>query len=111
VVAFAFLYIIYGHDFLQSELLERDRDSTVAAGRAIVAEYRFAFALGLTLAAGSGVIDILFGLSFLSQIVVFIYNIPVYHKLEFPSVLVFDLGVYFVVVGALLTILAVIGSE
>jgi multicomponent Na+:H+ antiporter subunit B len=109
--AFALVYIIYGLDYLQSELLDRDTDGTVAAGPAIVAEYRLAFAIGLALAAGSGVVAMLFGLPFLSQTVVFLHNLPIYHELEVASAFVFDLGVYFVVVGALLTILAVVGTE
>ncbi len=108
---FALLYVIYGLDFLQSELLDRNRAATVAAGPAIVAEYRLIFATGLALAAGGGIVAMIFGLPFLSQIVIFFHNIPVYHELEFATAFIFDLGVYLVVVGALLTILAVVGAE
>jgi multicomponent Na+:H+ antiporter subunit B len=108
--AFALVYIIYGAEFLQNDLLGRDAGST-AAGPAIVADYRLAFAIGLALAAGGGVVAMFFGLPFLSQIVVFIHHLPVYHELEFATAFVFDVGVYFVVVGALLTILAVVGAE
>jgi multicomponent Na+:H+ antiporter subunit B len=53
----------------------------------------------------------LFDVPFLTQAVVFVEHIPLYGELEFASALAFDLGVYFVVVGSLLTILAVVGKE
>ncbi|WP_435078179.1 MnhB domain-containing protein [Halococcus sp. AFM35] len=108
--AFALVYIVYGLDFLQDDLLDRTGDDT-ATGPAIVDDYLDVFALGLALAAGSGVVAILFGRSFLSQVVVFLHDLPVFHELEVASAFAFDLGVYFVVVGALLTILAVVGDE
>jgi multicomponent Na+:H+ antiporter subunit B len=109
--AFALVYIVYGSEFLQNELLDRDPNSTVAAGPAIVADYRLVFTAGLALAAGGGVVAMLLGQPFLSQVIVFIDHLPIYRELELPTAFVFDLGVYFVVVGALLTILAVVGSE
>ncbi|HET7323068.1 MAG TPA: MnhB domain-containing protein [Halococcus sp.] len=110
VAGFALVYVIYGLDFLQNDLLGRDGGET-AAGPAIVADYRLAFAVGLSLAAGGGVVAMLFGFPFLSQVVIFFHDLPIYHELEFATAFVFDLGVYFVVVGALLSILAVVGSE
>ena len=108
--AFALVYIVYGLDFLQDDLLDRTGSDT-ATGPAIVDDYLDVFALGLALAAGSGVVAILFGRSFLSQAVVFLHDLPVFHELEVASAFAFDLGVYFVVVGALLTVLAVVGDE
>lgn len=108
---FALVYLIYGIDFLQNDLLNLDTDSMAATGSSIIADYRLVFAAGLALAAGGGVVAMLFGQPFLSQVVVFIDNLPIYDKLEFATAFVFDLGVYLVVVGALLTILAVVGSE
>ena len=109
--AFALLYVIYGLDFLQTELLDRGNSTTVAAGPVIVADYRLTFAIGLALAAGSGVVAMLFDFPFLTQRVLFLEHLPIYHELELASAFVFDLGVYLVVVGALLTILAVVGAE
>jgi multicomponent Na+:H+ antiporter subunit B len=108
--AFALVYIVYGLEFLQNDLLDRTGGDT-ATGPAIVGDYLDVFTLGLALAAGSGVVATLFGRSFLSQIVVFLHDLPVYHELEVASAFAFDLGVYFVVVGALLTVLAVVGAE
>lgn len=109
--AFALVYIIYGSEFLGSELLDRDPDSEIATGPSIVADYRLVFAIGLSLAAGSGVVATLFGFPFLTQAVAFFHHIPVYHEFEIASAFAFDLGVYLVVVGALLTVLAVVGAE
>ena len=109
--AFALLYVIYGLDFVESDLIDRGGESAVAAGPSIVTDYRLTFAVGLALAAGSGIIAILFGLPFLTQRVLFLEHLPVYHELELASAFVFDFGVYLVVVGALLTILAVVGAE
>ena len=108
---FVLLYVIYGLDFLQNELLDRNRATTVAAGPAIVAEYRLIFAAGLALAAGGGVVAMIFGVPFLSHVVIFVHNLPVYGELEFATAFIFDFGVYLVVVGALLTVLAVVGAE
>ena len=108
--AFALVYIVYGLEFLQEDLLDRTGDDT-ASGPAIVADYLLVFAAGLALAAGGGVVSVLLGRPFLSQAVVFLYDLPLFHELELASAFVFDLGVYLVVVGALLTILAVVGDE
>ena len=108
--AFALVYIVYGLEFLQEDLLDRTGDDT-ASGPAIVADYLLVFAAGLTLAAGGGVVATLFDRPFLSQAVLFVHDLPLFGELELASAFVFDLGVYLVVVGALLTILAVVGDE
>lgn len=108
--AFALVYIVYGLDFLQNDLLDRTGSDT-EGGPAIVADYLLVFDAGLALAAVEGVTTILFGRPFLSQAVLFVHDLPVFGELELASAFVFDLGVYLVVVGALLTILAVVGDE
>ena len=108
--AFALVYIVYGLEFLQEDLLDRTGDDT-ASGPAIVADYLLVFAGGLALAAGGGVVATLFDRPVLSQAVLFVHDLPVFGELELASAFVFDLGVYLVVVGALLTILAVVGDE
>ncbi|WP_160133108.1 MnhB domain-containing protein [Halococcus salsus] len=110
-VAFALLMIIYGFDYIESELLGRETDGAVAAAFTIVTDNSLVFALGLALAVGSGLVAMVFGLPFLTQTVVFLHDLPVYHELELASAFVFDLGVYLVVVGALLTVLTVVGAE
>ena len=115
VTAFALVYIVFGRTFLQRELLHTDDDSFLDGA---VGEYGRAFSFGLALAASAGVGSIVLGellaqgqYEFLTQGVVFVHDVPVYHEIEVPTALFFDLGVYFVVVGALLTILAVVGGE
>ena len=54
---------------------------------------------------------ILFGFPFLTQGVLFLEHVPLYEDFEVASALAFDLGVYFAVVGGLLTILEEVGRE
>jgi len=112
VVAFALVYIIFGLDYLQTELFERVSPSVpYDPETGIVKEFGSLFALGLAVAAGSGIVAMAFGRPFLTQGILFVEPLPVYKYLEVASALVFDLGVYAVVVGALLTITAVVGEE
>lgn len=110
--AFALLYVAYGLDFLEIGVLNRDVDpgAGIFDHRSVEA-YRQLFVLGLALAAGTGLAGLLFGVPFLTQTFVHVEHVPLYHDLELTSALVFDLGVYFVVVGGLLTILSVVGAE
>jgi len=111
VTAFALVYIIYGLDYLETELLDRTPAARYETESGIVREYGRVFASGLAVAAGSGVAAMVLGYPFLTQAVAFLEHLPVYGELEVASALVFDLGVYAVVVGALLTILAEVGAE
>ncbi|WP_423751358.1 MnhB domain-containing protein [Salinirarus marinus] len=105
--AFVLVYVIFGLDYLQATILDR-RDEV---DEGMVSVYRRLFALGLALAAGSGLAPLLFDLPFLTQAVLFVEHLPLYGELEVASALAFDLGVYFTVVGALLTIIAEVGAE
>ena len=102
--AFALLYVVFGLDFMRSELLSR-------TGVEMAERYRWLFSLGLALAVGSGLAPLLFGVPFLTQAVAFVEGVPLYGTLEVASAFAFDLGVYFTVVGALLTVLTVVGAE
>ncbi|MFB6188794.1 MAG: MnhB domain-containing protein [Halapricum sp.] len=119
--AFALIYIIYGLDFVETELLDRTVIPRSLPGEpvtedddqrpAITKEFGELLAVGLALAAGGGIVSMGFGHPFLTQGVLIVEHVPIYHELEFASAQVFDLGVYFVVVGGLLTVLAVVGAE
>ncbi|MFB6154752.1 MAG: MnhB domain-containing protein [Haloferacaceae archaeon] len=109
VTAFVLVYVIFGLDYLQTSLLGFPEES--GDGHRAVSAYRWLFALGLALAAGSGFVPILYGLPFLTQGVAFLEGVPLYGELEVASAFAFDLGVYFAVVGGLLTIVGEVGSE
>jgi multicomponent Na+:H+ antiporter subunit B len=107
--AFALIYIVYGIDYLESEVLHQT--SGVELWPALLRYYAPGFAFGLALAAGSGIVAMAFDLPFLTQTFWVLHHLPLYGELHVASALAFDVGVYFVVVGALLTILTVVGAE
>ena len=109
--AFALTYIIYGMDYIRTELLDRQVRTTDAVGSRLARDLGAVFGVGLLLAAGGGAVAMALGYPFLTQAVLFVEHVPLYEELELAGALVFDLGVYFVVVGALLTILGVVGLE
>ena len=110
--AFALIYIVYGLDYLEDELFgEVVRGPIQHLQYGIVENYRALFAVGLALAAGSGLVVMLLGEPFLWQTFEVYHHLPIYGELHVASALAFDTGVYLVVVGALLTILSVVGAE
>jgi multicomponent Na+:H+ antiporter subunit B len=109
--AFALTYIIYGLDYIESELLAQSPVYPDKLSSVMGRDFAPVFGVGLAIAAGGGLAAMALGYPFLTQGVVFIEGLPLYHELEVASALVFDLGVYFVVVGGILTILAVVGQE
>jgi len=111
VTAFVLVYVIFGLDYLETELLDREPSARYETESGIIREYGQVGAVGLAVAAGSGIAAIALGYPFLTQSVAFVEPLPVYDSLEVASALVFDLGVYAVVVGALLTIVAEVGAE
>jgi len=102
--AFLLVYIVFGLQFFREELLENPTLDSISV-------YRWLFSGGLALALLSGLAPILLGYPFLTQGVLFLKGVPLYNEFEIASALAFDLGVYFVVVGGLLTVLAEVGSE
>jgi multicomponent Na+:H+ antiporter subunit B len=107
--AFALIYIVYGIDYLESEVLHQTTE--VELWPSLLRYYAPGFAFGLALAAGSGIVAMAFDLPFLTQTFWVLHHLPLYGELHVASALAFDVGVYFVVVGALLTILTVVGAE
>lgn len=116
----ALIYIAYGLDFLEEDVLGREGggrgEEHIKHG--VVDDYRRLFAIGLALAAGSGIASIvlapmLYGYqgNFMEQGFVILHDVPLYGEIELASAVVFDLGVYLVVIGGLLTILSVVGAE
>ncbi len=110
--AFALLYLAFGLDFLERGVLGREVESGKAPSRdRVVVAYRRLFAAGLAIAVGSALVPLFFGVPFLSQTYVVLEGVPIYGHVELASAVVFDLGVYCVVVGGLLTILSAVGAE
>ncbi len=109
--AFALTYIIYGLDYIRSDLLERPVTTEDTVERLFGQDLGVITGVGLFVAAGSGIAAMALGYPFLTQAVAFVEGLPIYHEIEVASALVFDLGVYAVVVGAILTILGVVGLE
>jgi len=109
VTAFTLLYIIYGLDSVRRDLLQRTPDTESFPGPATL--YATTFGVGLAIAVGGGLAAIALGEPFLTQAVLFVEHVPVFREFELASAFVFDVGVFLVVVGALLTILSVVGTE
>ena len=104
------MYVIFGLDYLEEEVLHR-RPVVDDIQPPIVSDYRSLYAVGLAVAVASGAVAIALGAPFLDQGFVELHGVPLYGDLELASALAFDVGVYLVVVGALLTILGVVGQE
>ncbi|WP_410765122.1 MnhB domain-containing protein [Haloferax sp. DFSO60] len=109
VAAFALVYIIFGLDYLQRDILGMAIDGSDSHG--LVEAYRWMGAIGLAIAVTSSLVPIAFGYPFLTEGVLFVEHIPLYGEIEVASAFVFDLGVFFAVVGGLLTIVGEVGAE
>lgn len=112
VAAFALVYVAHGLDYLEIGVLDRDIEpgTGIFDHRTVVA-YRRTFVFGLAVVVASGLAGLLVAEPFLTQTYTIVEDVPIYHEIELATALVFDLGVYFVVVGGLLTILSVVGAE
>lgn len=107
--AFVLVYVVFGLEFLQSDLLGVGGDA--GGTHRAVELYRVVFAGGLALAFLSGLAPMLVGSPFLSQGVLFLEHLPLYGELEVASAFAFDVGVYLAVVGGLLTVIGEVGNE
>ena len=70
----------------------------------------FVLGAGMALAVISGVLPVLFGANVFSQATP-VVHVPLRGELEFPTALLFDLGVYLVVVGVMLDFLRSLGAQ
>ena len=111
VAAFALVYVAYNLDYLEIGVLDREIDHSRGIGdHRTVTAYRRLFVFGLTLIVASGLAGPLFGEPFLSQAFRPLH-LPLFGEIELASALVFDTGIFCVVVGGLLTIFSVVGAE
>ncbi|SFP19763.1 Na(+)/H(+) antiporter subunit B [Salibacterium halotolerans] len=78
--------------------------------RILPVDFKLVTAAGLLVAVGTGMGSFFFGAPFLSQTYDY-FHFPVLGELELATALIFDVGVYLVVVGITLTIIQTIGED
>ncbi|RSL34447.1 Na(+)/H(+) antiporter subunit B [Salibacterium salarium] len=78
--------------------------------RILPIDFKIVAAIGLLIAIGTGMGSFLFGAPFLSQTYDY-FTFPVLGELELATALLFDIGVYLVVIGVTLTIIQTIGED
>ncbi|MFB6284862.1 MAG: MnhB domain-containing protein [Halobacteria archaeon] len=101
------LYMSFSLDFVENMFSEENgRKGKIG----MIHRFRKAAAGGLLIALAGGFIPIALGYSFLDQSYIHAH-VPVYGDVELASALVFDLGIYVVVISALLTIVSLFGGE
>jgi multicomponent Na+:H+ antiporter subunit B len=111
VTALTLVYIAYDLDYVEVGVLGREGDPSVGMlDHRTVTTYRRLFTAGLLIIVASGLTAIVAGESFLAQTYTYVH-LPLFGEVEVASAVVFDLGVYCVVVGGLLTIFSVVGNE
>ena len=111
VVPIVLVYVAYGLDYLEIGVLGREVDPGLGIlEHRTVAAYRRLFTFGLAVAFAGGLAGMVLGEPFLAQDYMYVH-VPVLGEYELASALVFDVGVYCVVVGGLLAMLSVVGAE
>ena len=111
VAALTLIYVAYSLDYLEIGVLDREVDYDRHIGEhRTVAAYRRLFKFGLAVTVGSGLAAIVFGEPFLSQEFDY-FHLPLFGEVELASAIVFDVGIFCVVVGGLLTIFSLVGAE
>lgn len=106
--AFVLVYVVHSLEYLRTVLgISADTEFEHAP----IGLYQAVLAVGLALAVASGLVPIVFGEPFLAQGYTILHDVPLYGELELATALAFDLGVFFTVVGGLLSILGVVGAE
>ncbi|MFZ4451946.1 Na(+)/H(+) antiporter subunit B [Salibacterium aidingense] len=78
--------------------------------RVLPFDFKIVTAAGLLTAVATGMGSFLFGEPFLSQTYDY-FTFPVLGELELATALLFDIGVYLVVIGITLTIIQTIGED
>jgi len=135
VAAFAVVYVAYDLDYLEVGILGRDVDPNIGIlEHRTVSAYRRLFTFGLVVVVASGIVPVAFEASgvgsiafeagsialrvdptafggpFLAQSYTYV-QLPLFGEIELASALLFDVGIYCIVGGGLLSILSVVGAE
>ena len=72
--------------------------------KALPINFEMVISLGLLLALGTGIVSMILGFPFLTQFFDY-FQFPVYGEVELTTALPFDIGIYMVVVGAVMAII------
>jgi multicomponent Na+:H+ antiporter subunit B len=111
IAGFALVYVAYDLDYLEVGVLDRDVDpSTGIFEHRTITAYRRLFTAGLAITAASGVGALVLDEEFLGQAHEGVH-LPLFGEVELATALIFDAGIYCVVVGGLLAIFSVVGAE
>lgn len=78
--------------------------------RILPIDFKILTASGMLIATLTGMGGLVFGVPFLSHTFGYVH-LPFFGEVELATALLFDLGVYFVVVGSALTIIEMIGGD
>lgn len=81
-----------------------------AVQRATRSSYLGLVALGLTFALGTGLGSLIVGGEFLKSGILHL-TLPIFGEVEIVSAFVFDVGVFFIVVGVTVTVISLLGQE
>lgn len=121
VIAFSFFLFLAGHNNPGGGFIAGLMSTAalvlvyIAFGEKILREalpicYRKLAVVGLIFGVGYGFVPLLFGDPFITQYFDY-FNLPILGKTELATALIFDLGVYFAVVGGAMTIILTIGGD
>ncbi|AIF43668.1 Na(+)/H(+) antiporter subunit B [Virgibacillus sp. SK37] len=66
--------------------------------------------IGLAFAVGTGIGSFIFNVPFLSQTFGY-FHLPIFGEIELATAMIFDIGVYFTVVGVMMTIILTIAND
>jgi multicomponent Na+:H+ antiporter subunit B len=110
-VAFGLGYIVFSTEYFEKKVARNTSGMSELDLRSSMQQnYSNLFTAGLLVAVSTGLTAVFFDLPFLSQDF-WIVHLPIYSELHVASAFMFDLGVYFVVVGSLATVISAVGQE
>lgn len=94
-IAILSLYLVFGLEAIK---------------KALPFNYTHFMAVGLLLGAGTGIISMIAGDAYLKQYFDY-FQIPLFGEVELTTALIFDLGVYLVVVGGAMTLILTVVED
>lgn len=104
----ALVYMAYNVGYFERSVLGVEAEGDHLMGT-VVRAYSGTAGSGLLIAIATGVSAVLLGYPFLTQDYIEL-GLPLFGETELASAVLFDFGVYVVVVGAVLTVISVLGG-